>query len=153
MPINPYTAGVTNTNTTNAVGNVTTNNAITATNPTWTFSGANVTITGTANEFTTHRPCTDHTTSDEYELVDGDIVSTCAHCKARIVVTKLPGGVDVLRIRDMLERLAAKDVAGELIAEYSALKASIKADQDALTLAESMLLPIELLLRQRGFFL
>ncbi len=97
--------------------------------------------------------CTESHWADSVVIEDGEAVAYCSFCTARVVVPRVPGGITVLRVREMLERLAAGDFAGELFAEFSELKHGLEADREALELAEAMLAPAETLLAQRGLFL
>lgn len=106
---------------------------------------------GTNFQMTT--TCDDHETDDSaIEYIDGEVVAYCINCEARIRLGRVPGGVNFLKIKEMLERLAAGDFAGELIADFAWLKESLRRDREALELAEQRVQTAELLLEQRGFF-
>ncbi len=112
--------------------------------------GGNVTW-ATSAQFTSAATCPFHHL-EEIEYVNGDVVGRCKDCGISVFIPEVPGGVLSLRIREMLERLATDDLAGELIATYASLRAALIEERRALEEAEARLVPIQALLEQHGLF-
>lgn len=95
----------------------------------------------------------DHVTGEIIEYHDGTAVAYCERCNARIRLSRVPGGMDLARLRFLLEALAEPGSPQDeavLLREFLELKESYRAEVDALNEALSLLDVAEKVLEARG---
>lgn len=97
--------------------------------------------------------CPGHVTSEDLiEYGDGVVVSHCALCQARIEITRVPGGMNVLRLKDLVARLVASnpDELSELLGEFADQKNAFAEEHRALDEAADLLRTAETLLKEKS---
>lgn len=79
-----------------------------------------------------------HETDPNYaEYLDGVIAATCLHCGQRITFKALPGGIPLLRLKALMERLMAGDKSGAL-EDFAYVNEALDLERQALVIAESL---------------
>lgn len=122
----------------------------TSTTTTFNYLSGCAPLTGTStNAWDISAQCLRHATGQLTEYADGTAETNCEYCGAVILVHAVPGGINLLRIQQLLEKLVADECSDELVEEYVEMRQVLQAEQDALELAVAMMQPIDLLLAQR----
>lgn len=112
--------------------------------PQWT-TGMATGITGTSTTFsygsnvvvTPACPLGHRADTNYAEYIDGEIATTCLECGDRITFVALPGGVPLLRLKALMERIMSDDKSGAL-EDYAVVMAALEMERLALEAAESL---------------
>jgi hypothetical protein len=93
--------------------------------------------------------CQHVTGSELVEYIDGKVFAHCVNCAARIEVGRVPGGVNLLRLRDVLSVMQS-EIECDLVGLYAEIREAVQAEREALEEAELLLSLMDTMMRSMG---